>query len=151
MDIGEDYYSKSLHVQSARKSHSGQYNCISPAGTSSIVVLHVHTGMINIRTVQLYFSSDTSSIVVLHVHTGMINIRTVQFYFSSRHIQHSCTARTHRYNKHWGRYNCISPAGTSSIVVLHVHTGMISIQDSTIVFLQQAHPASLYCTYTQVW
>ncbi|XP_023338060.1 lachesin [Eurytemora carolleeae] len=43
MRMGGEDYSMSLLVSSAERKHSGKYHCISPAGQSSTISLHVHT------------------------------------------------------------------------------------------------------------
>ena len=45
MLTGQSEYSMSLRVSSAQKEHSGRYSCVSPAGQSHDVILHVHTGI----------------------------------------------------------------------------------------------------------
>jgi len=43
LETGTEEYSSSLLVDSAQRQHSGRYHCVSPAGQSNNVVLHVHT------------------------------------------------------------------------------------------------------------
>ena len=110
----------SLLVNSAQKEHSGRYSCVSPAGQSDDVILHVHTGTTILYSCILYTvqlsgrcnscvsPADRSGDVILHVHTGTT-------------ILYSCILYTVQLS---GRCNsCVSPADRSGDVILHVHTG----------------------------
>ena len=119
MLTGRSEYKMSLLVNSAQKEHSGRYSCVSPAGQSDDVILHVHTGTTILYSCILYTiqlsgrcnscvsPADRSGDVILHVHTGTT-------------ILYSCAITMYTVNLS-GRYSCASPAGQSDDVILHVH------------------------------
>ena len=109
----------SLLVNSAQKEHSGRYSCVSPAGHSDDVILHVHTGTTILYSCILYtvqLSGRCNSCV------SPADRQVTSYFMYTQELQSCIVVHFTMYTVNLsGRYSCASPAGQSDDVILHVH------------------------------